>query len=258
MPIAFVTDDFISLPDLSVGETGNNLYYSAGIRPDGLSGNVDIISQQGTDQEPNTYIRLQTRGTELGAFIRNNANSSITLTGTTLSTGVLYIVGLEKNGTTWNLYLNGNIDDTGVLADDFTLEAAAIGSFPDGASNFFNGSIEEVLAWNNNLTAKERGQTSDAKLRGHASQIQKSNLTLYCPMDDGSNGTSANGDTIRDLSGNGNDGTGDNGPNNTGLTYEGSKILSPQSDVMPVIFTPVTGSPWYYYAQQNRNYSLCG
>jgi len=142
------SSDWVQLPDISLGETGFDITYIAIIRPDGLVGNVDIISQQGTDQMPNTYIRLQTRGTELGAFIRDNAATPITLTGSGLTVGVEYHTALIKRGTVWTLYLNGVVDAVDTLVDDFTLNAAAIGSFSDGASNFFNGVVKNVVLCN--------------------------------------------------------------------------------------------------------------
>jgi hypothetical protein len=45
-------------------------------------------------------------------------------------------------------------------------------------------------------------------------------------MDDQEAGTSADGDTVRDLSGNGNNGTGNDGADNTGLTWTQETVLS--------------------------------
>ena len=57
-------------------------------------------------------------------------------------------------------------------------------------------------------------------------QLFGSNLKTYLTLDDLPDGTSGDGDTFVDRSGNGNDGTGSDGGNNTGLTWVGESILS--------------------------------
>jgi hypothetical protein len=51
------------------------------------------------------------------------------------------------------------------------------------------------------------------------------NLEFYIPFNDGVNDTSADGDAVNDISGNGHNFTGNDGANNTGLTWSVSGYL---------------------------------
>ena len=99
-----------------------------------------------------------------------------------------------------------------------------IGSRDDG--NFFEGTYSEFAIWTSILTDAEIPMLYNAKVKGLPLQIQPSNLEMYLPLDDLPSGTSADGDTFVDRTGNGFDGTGDDGANDSGLTVVGEDLLS--------------------------------
>lgn len=106
-------------------------------------------------------------------------------------------------------------------ASDFT-----IGNRDDGA-RAFGGKIEEIGLWNTNITTVSQiTNLANSKRRRIPLEMTPGNLQLHYAVDDGPDGTSADSDTIADLSGNGNNGTGDNGANNTGLTWQAGEVLS--------------------------------
>jgi len=90
---------------------------------------------------------------------------------------------------------------------------------------YFNGQITEVAIWNTALSATDIEILYKSKIKGMPLQIKPANLVAYWPMNSGRDGTSADGDTIYDRSGNGNNGTGDDGAGE-GLTWKGEEVLS--------------------------------
>lgn len=89
-----------------------------------------------------------------------------------------------------------------------------------------NGQLVEAAVWKGiNLTAVERAILANSHAKHMPLQIRPSNLSIYLPMDDGADGTSADGDTVKDLSGSGNHGIGDDGAG-AGLTWKAEEQLS--------------------------------
>lgn len=111
------------------------------------------------------------------------------------------------------------------------------GYIDNGTGSFhFNGRMDEFGMWKVALTGDDIAQLYNSRIKHMPLQTQPANLVMYSSMDDGADGTSADGQTFRDLSGNGNDGIGDNGANNTGLTWEAEEILS----YSPYIISPTS------------------
>lgn len=100
------------------------------------------------------------------------------------------------------------------------------------ARDCFTGEITEVAIWNVALTPTEISLLASSCIKGIPLQIRLTNLVGYWSMDDQETGTSADGDMVRDLSGNGNNGTGDDGANNTGLLWIGESVLSYPSKII--------------------------
>ena len=103
-----------------------------------------------------------------------------------------------------------------------------IGAFNNNGSslNVSGGIITEVAIWDTLLVQADVDLLASSRVKRMPLQVQPTNLIGYWPIDDEEDGTSADGDTFLDLSGNGNDGTGDDGANNTGLTAKAEEILS--------------------------------
>lgn len=137
------------------------------------------------------------------------------------------------------IYVNGQNDGSSANTEE-TLSGSATFSigrqFWNGAdSQYFNGKISEAAVWNTDLSADEVARLYDSRIKGTPLQIQSSNLVGYWPMDDGPAGTSADGDTLADLSGLGNNATGDDGGNDAGLTWFAEEVLSYPANIISVI-----------------------
>lgn len=94
-------------------------------------------------------------------------------------------------------------------------------------SRVFDGELTECAIWSSS-TAPSQAEVDllGSMVKRMPLQIKKSDLIGYWAMDDEEGGSSADGDTFIDLSGNGNTGTGDNGANNTGLTATAESVLT--------------------------------
>jgi len=95
-----------------------------------------------------------------------------------------------------------------------------------GSQRYFDGPLNELAIWNNDLTETEITMLSKSEKKGTPLHIKSANLIVYLPLDDVAYGTSADGTTFVDRSGTGNDGTGVDGANDSGLTGAGEEILT--------------------------------
>jgi hypothetical protein len=130
----------------------------------------------------------------------------------------------------WDIYVNGTevtyeVQTNGDPAQDTSGQTLKIGNRTDGGRTF-DGIIGETAIWTVELTAAEVSLLANAKTARMPLQVQKSSLAYFWPMLDEEDGTSADGDTFLDLSGNGRNCTGDDGAGNTGLTAKAEAVLS--------------------------------
>jgi hypothetical protein len=182
--------------------------------------------------------------------------------GSTVSSGKIYMYRRDDSG---DVYAGGVNSDTGITNGSWhnivgCVSNSAMVIYVDGASqtiynfspnnadnianlgfnmwigginsrgsmvNPFNGTITELALWSS-TSAPSAGDitTLNTHTRGGPLSVSTLNgLSGYWPMDDQSDGSSADGDTLADDSGTGNTGTGDNGANNTGLTWNDDSDL---------------------------------
>ena len=87
------------------------------------------------------------------------------------------------------------------------------------------GKVTEAFYYDVSLTDAEVAAIANSYVKYAPGQVSPSSLVACWPMDDGPDGTSADGDTVRDISGNGNTGTGDDGAEND-LTWAAEEVLS--------------------------------
>ena len=117
-----------------------------------------------------------------------------------LTDGWHYIVALY-DGTTRKVFLDGNL----LGSDTPSGHNAVVSNFRIGSTNngeYFNGLINEVSVWNIGLTQSQIQTIMNNGLNGN-----EEGLVGYWDFNEGS------GTTVNDLSGNGNDGNINNGPN---------------------------------------------
>jgi len=131
------------------------------------------------------------------------------------------------DGSTWRGYVDAS--ETFNVSRSFSLGALSGLNVFFGAANavpqaIVNGLIDEVRIYNRALSVNEIETLAKSRLKYVG--ISSSGLVGYWPMDDCSEGTSGDAVTFVDRSGSGNNGTGVDGANNTGLTCKGSPYLS--------------------------------
>ena len=137
------------------------------------------------------------------------------------SGGPLNIRVYDEDGTLVVDRSSGNV--TGTI--DYSTEDFSIGRGRVGDTNPADGGIDEVMLWSVQLTNAEGEELARSHIRRHPLQIQTSSLVGHWALDDVSDGTSADGATFIDMIG-GNNGTGDDGGNNTGLTGIAGRVLT--------------------------------
>lgn len=254
MGLEFLTDDFINIPDsnsLSFGNavTDTPVSILAAVVPAVLDGSGLFMLHKGTASAREYSLRETASGKITVNFYDNVFGSRIgqVTDSIVLSVGVLafIVVTYDGSGTSAGIkiYLNGVLQASSsdealpYTAMHNQAQPARIGTFFTNP-NFTNALIIEIALWGHELSVIEVGQVSNSKVKYMPLQIQPTDLRAYWPMDDGIDGASADGDTVRDLSGNGNDGVGNDGPNNSGLTWTAEEVLSYPPSVMPVSFVP--------------------
>ena len=134
---------------------------------------------------------------------------------------------------TWVFYVDGSSVTSTVFSDSGTGVSTGAGATPFevGRSTLQQaGNLDmdasDVALWSSVLTANEVAQLAKSKGKRMPLQISPSTLLVYLPLDEEEDGTSADGDTFRDLSNNGLSCTGSDGANNTGLTAVAETVLT--------------------------------
>lgn len=137
-------------------------------------------------------------------------------------------IAVTWDGSTAKLYVNGvepsyatNIQGAGAIVTDATGNFS-IGLYPSVSVDGFAGIVADFRVYNAALSASILLRIASARLKYYS---ESGNLIAYWPLDDGVDGASGDAVTYRDRVGT-NNGTGDNGANNTGLTNRASSFLS--------------------------------
>jgi len=128
------------------------------------------------------------------------------------------------------LWINGAQQGIATIAKigSATTAVVNVGANQNGNESW-DGYINEVAVWDIALTAGEISLLFNSKLKRMPLQIQPANLKLYLPMDDHPEGAGINTAVFRDLSGNGNDGTGVDADGDS--TIESETVLSYPQDI---------------------------
>lgn len=241
------TDDLINMGDIPALDDSTSVSCFAWVWNDNLTQDHHIFGQKfqaagndsGIDWKEDDVGSASARTNTYTIFIEETAGAgdsttviegatnaaqanvwqSVAFTATTgSSTGLhLYINGAEDANSPASTSALGNL---GGDNSDFTA-----GTDPDG-DGARNGRIGEIACWSSVLTASEILNIHNAKIKRYMLQVQPSNLQGYWSLDDVSEGLSGDGATFRDLTSNNNDGVGDNGANNSGLTGLAEQILT--------------------------------
>lgn len=163
------------------------------------------------------------------------------ITNQTLSIDIWYNITVQRSSNTYNIFINGFLDksftDTGTRSllqtgNLIGARTASASTYNASLTEFFTGRISEFAIWNIALTTDEIEIIGNSYIKQMPLQVQSSNLVTYVPMDDSNDGTSGDGQSYVDLSGNNNNPTGNDGANNTGLTNKAEEVLSYQPNII--------------------------
>lgn len=227
------SDDLINMGD--VNDVSGAFSILAWIRPDAVGAHMMIVSKYDLgDTADQTYYLSVFTDSKLRALIQSGTLPNIRTATTVLSAGTWYHVAMTWDGNTANLptiYLNGVNDDGSSAGPSMAvgpLNITAqfiIGARENGAgfATSFNGVIDDVRIYTGRaLSAMEVANVAASRLRyGYTGTV----LSGYWPLDECADGASGNIVSFKDRA-SVNNGSGDDGANNTGLTCMASPILS--------------------------------
>ena len=159
------------------------------------------------------------------------SNEVVTVTGNTdvsLNTWHHVVGVLSGSSGSWTgtLYLDGSSNGSATDTNNpsGTNQSTSIGRLGENNGSYFNGLIDDVRIYSRALSAAEILELYSSRLKYH--DVTGAAPVGYWPLDDCADGTSGDGDTFVDRSGSGNNGTGDDGANNTGLVCRAESYLS--------------------------------
>lgn len=220
-------DDLVNIGDPASLNISGNVTVAAWIKFTTTQGNKQIAARWGLDQ---SYALMTSylNDNQLLFTIRSSEISYVAETPSTYNDGNWHFVVGVYDSSNVKISVDGGsftVGDAIAGSIDTPAQNVFIGSY-NHLAGYYTGLINEVSIWDVALTIDEIALLYKSRIKRMPLQIQPSSLKGYWPMDDGAHGISADGDIVRDLSGNGNNGTGDDGGNNTGLTWQAESVLS--------------------------------
>lgn len=153
------SNDYVNVLDVNSLDITNNITIGAWIYPKNVksTGNKEIVSKlQSTAATYNYAFRINSNG-YLSFTFKTGTDQSVTDNTQELQNNTWQHVSVVYNRVNVTFYLNGvNIytiaKTTAMTPDSNNIN---IGSFGNGAGNFFNGRIDEVQIYNRSLSASE-------------------------------------------------------------------------------------------------------
>jgi hypothetical protein len=225
-------DDNVSIPDNPSFDFSDFITASCWFKT-GATDIQTMLTKHHNNIDEGWTLRTSSSGANVVWIMSNTpgfGNDDIITSDATYSTTGWNFVAGGFDGTNIFIYLNGTLKialaSFGFRINNTDLIIGASKSQAGPMSNFLGGQIAEPTVWNAGLTPSEMYELFNSNTPDKPLSIQPSNLIAYYPMDDQPAGTSADGDTVRDASGNNNNGTGDDGPNNTGLTWRAEDLFT--------------------------------
>lgn len=136
--------------------------------------------------------------------------------------GEIFLDGVSQTWTT-SSFGDGSVGTTANFTGSFDISGMNWKGThcQDGC---FGGQISEFYIFDDELTDAEISLLANSKVKGIGRQFD--NMRNYLPLDDIADGESADGDMFKDHGTGGDDGTGVDGANNTGLTATAEEVLT--------------------------------
>jgi hypothetical protein len=209
-------------------------------------GSFGILCSSSKTGSTDGELRLDFRGdlsNQLDIVLNLSGGLSLQLRSPTnvindITTFHLVTITSDGNGGTLRLFVDGVekalSEETGNNTGQWFDNAANADTFAMGgikrvaATAPVNAVINEFHIYDTDLSLAEISIIYNSGMKRTRLQNLVPNIVSYWSIDDGPDGTSADGDTVKDLSRNNNEGTGDDGANNTGLTWTAEEVLTYQ------------------------------
>lgn len=266
MSLLFVTDDSVDLGTPAALRLGTDDYCMSCWIKTSASSIQRIIGDRGIGAGKITGYQIElTSGGAVTFLVEMSAGPfRLKTTNETVNDGawhhIVFVWDISTNNM--RIYIDSVVGtlasstQSGTVTNVSPATNLIIGATPTG-QRYFDGQISEVAIWKGPfLSVAEIAQLFNPKMKRLPLQIQASILKTYLGVDDGLDGVSADGATVKDISGNGNDGTGDDGANNTGLTWKAGEALSYPPDTqkffLPIITTITLDAGADKIAERNK------
>ena len=165
-------DEYIDLGEDYHTIGSDNCTVMGWIRPDNLTGNVEIFS---IGENTGSRFRMQRRSNKVGAYIESDTHSGgQALNGsTTIAVDTWYHVALVKSGTTFTIYLNGSSDGSLTQTGDFSSSTGIIGAYWGGGSNFFAGRVDEMALFDYAVSSSDIYNIYDVNTRTASADLDE-------------------------------------------------------------------------------------
>lgn len=235
-------DDFINIGTSSTYEFTDSTFTVCGwFKATTQSGY--IISKRDTNVNGGWFIRVESDGKLTGRLLGPGAAQVAAQRSTTSTTGLdgnphhfcfVFVTDTVTAGPNdMTIYYDGTQDqgsetNTGVAHVVGATIPVYLGAYANLSDTFLSGTIDEITVYSVGLSAENANRLYNSRLKyNHAQGTLKS----YWPLDDCAHNASGDGVTFNDRGPALQNGTGDNGGNNTGLTCVGSSYLMYQGGV---------------------------
>jgi len=166
-------DDYVTLSNNPVLNFSVNFTYTAWISAKSIPFLSNIVGRADGGGATDSYqvLRLSSNAGGIVSAIVGNGTASIIILGTTpILINTWYFVTLVGNISNISLYVNGNLNTIGPAYSIYTKtdRGVDIGRFPSVGTQFFNGTIDEVLIYNTSLSNEEIKALYKSGLSQHA------------------------------------------------------------------------------------------
>ena len=152
------SDEWITVPHNNSLSFTNNFSIAGWFKRSSATNHAIVTkSDDSGNDRPNYMIDISSNKIRLFGYEGASPIGITSLSGSTIEINKWYFVVGTFDGTTWNLYLNGELDRSSEQAATLTVttDSLVIGSRLSTGSVYFNGTIDKVIIFDKVLTNLE-------------------------------------------------------------------------------------------------------